>query len=217
MLDFTGYSVGTSNVYDWERSEDSKSCIMEVLQVNDGVVLYPTVKCINNVQLSSHSNIEPLTISYMKPSSVSASLNFIPNNVMSADHEASANVVQSNSTYVTFNWEGFYDNTGTLEYETQISSTENILYPWSNNRGKTFRSHLIRANAKVVHEIMVEVRSRNAGGKMSDVVNNTICIQAAKPSLTGTCMILNLGKCPGPLFSTHVCNHFLQFKQVAVT
>ena len=188
MLDFTGYSVGTSNVYDWKRSEDSKSCKMEGLQVKDGVLLYPTVKCINNVKLSSQSNIEPMIVSYTKPSSSSASLAFIPNNVMSADHEAPVHFVQSNSTHVMFHWEGFYDNTGTLEYETQISSTETVLYPWSNSRGKTFHSHQFPANDKSVHVIMAEVRSRNAGDKLSVVVNSTISIQAAKPSLTGKCI-----------------------------
>ena len=80
---------------------------MTGLHVKDGASLYPTVKCTNNVQLSSYSNIEPMVVSYEKPSSSTASVEFLINNVMSTDYETPIHPVQSNSNSSNFILEWF--------------------------------------------------------------------------------------------------------------
>ena len=180
-----GFSKGTADVYSWRRSKNETFCKILGMDIKDGTVLYPTVRCTNKIQLTTYSYGDPITVSYVEPLASSATVDFIISNAVSVFHEPPQFPVQSNTTNVMFYWEGFHDNSGGLQYETKILTTSE---GWTSIDSRNFRSYTLKNDKN--HGISVAVRTRNVGGKLSDIINSTLEVNRMPPTLGGNIKLI---------------------------
>ncbi|KAK3093029.1 hypothetical protein FSP39_010221 [Pinctada imbricata] len=181
-----GLFKGIQDVIGWTASEkenNTYTCSLTELDLNDGTTVFPSVKCINTVQLSNMINFEPMVVSYKAPVLSDAKIEFISQNEISADHETPIYPVQSNSSYVVFSWHGFHDESCHLTYETRLYQSGRAVQPWSNAGSRRLRSYDVGLGDW--DNITVETRALNHGHIPSTPIYASISIQTKAPRLTG--------------------------------
>ena len=164
--------------------------VSSVITVSHGNTLFVNIKCVNNVELASAHEPQPVTVSVDPPTAVAAKVYFVPSIAYegffkSSDSDAlhRPTAIQTNKSRVQFFWNGFEDDSGIDHYEYRLSSADNST-AWTD---AGIKRHVTLDHLKLVDGQMytAEVRAVNIGRLRSDVVNATIIVDSREPKLTG--------------------------------
>lgn len=164
--------------------------VSSVITVSHGKKLFVNIKCVNNVELATAKEPQPVTVSIEPPTTVAAKVYFVPSVVhqplfRSSDindfHRSAA--IQTNKSRVQFFWDGFEDDSGIDHYEYRLSSADSST-AWTD---AGIGEHVSLDHLKLVDGQIytAEVRAVNKGQITSNVVNATIIVDSREPKLTG--------------------------------
>jgi hypothetical protein len=171
-------------IQDWRIASPSTQCVFANLHISHGEVIFPIVRCVNNVELSSTAVHDGLVISYKSPDSTDAGVHIIPNNRFAWMSPKALDICQGNHSTLKLHWEGFNDLSGIQHYECRVLQDQSPLMDWRDVGKRTGVEwddlHLLDGLAYTV-----QVRAGNSGRMYSAPVNASIRIDGTQPILTG--------------------------------
>ena len=165
-------------------------CIFHDVEVHHGNIVKTTIQCVNDVELSASLMTEPLTVSFIPPSTSSARVEIIPKGkrlMINADYAENGVAVQDNLTCIQAQWFGFEDITGVSHYSYTLKNNASAILETMNTTSSLNTVELHGLSLKDGEVYTVEVKAINSGGVYSDPVNASVRTDSRQPKLTGTC------------------------------
>ena len=169
-------------------ANDLGSCDSIVMGLEHGVILFVTVKCVNDIELATLEVSKPLQITFDPPTVDQAHINAIPlsdSYYIDIVGDASDTIVQSNQSCLLFHWGGIYDDLQITGYEFELREFDHTLVTGWTSVGK--RTMITLCQLKLTSGQLVNgyVRAEGAGSYFSEAVNRSVLISSTSPKLTG--------------------------------
>ena len=163
-------------------------CIFHDVHVRHGTLVKTSARCVNNVELVSSMAAEPLTVSFIPPSTSSARVEIIPKSerlVNYAEFDENEIVIQDNLTCIQAQWDGFEDISGVSRYMYTVKYNNRTVLKTADTTTSYNAIELQGLDLKDGDVYTVEVEAVNNGGVHSEPVRARVRADSTKPKLSG--------------------------------
>lgn len=187
----SGLTRGSTTVKGWIQSNNNTDCIFEPLLLNHGMRIYPVIRCTNNVRLTSELLLDEQIVAYKAPNTSDTSITLIPNSPNDGRHRYKSTPVQSDTSKLSFRWDGIHEDAVITKYETRLIG-EGQPNHWMDVGLHTYQT--IEDDFKPETSYDFEVKGVNDGNISSSFWNLTVLISNQSPKLSGKQLILRTCK-----------------------